>query len=50
MRYFYHVQWKTYSEKKWHHSSKRFISYEDAETFLDSQNHDEGKINLRKAR
>lgn len=50
MRYFYHVTYRKYDEKKWHHISKRFTSYEEAEKALDSKDYDESRIQLKRAR
>lgn len=50
MRYYYHVSHKSYNEKRFHQCPTRFRTYDEAEKYLDSLPHDEGKISLRKAR
>ena len=50
MKHYYKAQYRNYNEKRWHTSSKKFDSYEDAERFIDSKKADESKIKLKLVR
>ena len=43
---YFHAGWKDWDEK-WHYSSRKFKTFDDAEKFLDRKDYCECKISLR---
>ena len=50
MKRYYKASYRNYNEKRWHTSTKKFDSFEEAERYVDSKKADESRIKLKLVR